>query len=600
MRSLLLILPFLLFLSGPQKTTRLTGVVFEQGTTRPVPEATVETVTLEKPYRSTTDAQGRFLLTIPADVTLVRIRVTKDGYVPREDWVDVSSAIARAPIELERINKPKAGSPRPPSLRSPISQLQTLALVNCQPIGTQDSVSVHSTFQNGPTLTSFYTEGKEQTIPFQRRPERLYVEPPGTKVAASDLPMQMTLGKCGDKDCKITIKAFTDSGVVVDTGAAIVLTDKRETCGVQVTMTMLDAAVSQPSERPSSPTVVQAPYGNLAKRSRDLGTALLHFAEERQQIQPDAKSHLQDYLDWFTRNDGGFRAFYFDNVKTLQKDLAAANVKDIRLDELIAKHEQFYNERNRLPPATVFSNAPMYHLSIEDIEEIGQRFTFLVSQIPGAVDDEVFLVTVEWAKFSIGGKGFGTNFWIEYPSPDSCGLSPIQAIYFIRIKNLRSTPITVIGYSIDVAGVPLVRVQTGMGNIVGIPVNETIFGAPIMGRIKPGDPIRFGQGPGFSMTQIPLNESDFAHGLVLQMDLIDNLLKAPLQPNIPVRGWAFFQLPNENSFSAAGAGHLTLETDDSRTFSYEFNLRNPHPDMDILDRAITVKSFADLSHCKRP
>jgi hypothetical protein len=138
----------------------------------------------------------------------------------------------------------------------------------------------------------------------------------------------------------------------------------------------------KPSEKPSSPTVVQAPYGNLAKRCQDLGTAILHFAEGRKQIQPDAKSHLQDYLDWFTKNDGGFRSFYFDDAKTLQKDLAAANFRDTRLDELMAKHEQLYTARNRLPPETVFSDAPMYHSSMEDIEEIGQRFKFLASQIP--------------------------------------------------------------------------------------------------------------------------------------------------------------------------------------------------------------------------
>jgi hypothetical protein len=91
MKWALLILPFLLFASEPQNTVTLNGVVVEQGTTRPVKEATVQILTLELPYRSTTDAQGRFLLALPADVKRVRIRVTKDGYVPREDWIDVVS-----------------------------------------------------------------------------------------------------------------------------------------------------------------------------------------------------------------------------------------------------------------------------------------------------------------------------------------------------------------------------------------------------------------------------------------------------------------------------------------------------------------------------
>lgn len=138
-------------------------------------------------------------------------------------------------------------------------------------------------------------------------------------------------------------------------------------------------------KKPSSPTVVQAPYGNLAERCQDLGIAILRFALGRKQIQPDAKSHRQDYLDWFTRNDGGFRAFYYDDAKTLQKDLAADSFKDTHLDELIARHQQYFIERNQRPPQTVIDDAPMYHLSIENIDEIGTRFRDLSVQIPQPV-----------------------------------------------------------------------------------------------------------------------------------------------------------------------------------------------------------------------
>lgn len=116
MKWSLLILPFLLFVSEPQKTVALNGLVVEQGTTRPIKEAAVQILNLEMPYRSTTDAQGRFILILPADVKRVRIRVTKDGYAPREDWIDVVSEIPRSPIELEKIAKIK------PKLAPPSSQ----------------------------------------------------------------------------------------------------------------------------------------------------------------------------------------------------------------------------------------------------------------------------------------------------------------------------------------------------------------------------------------------------------------------------------------------------------------------------------------------
>jgi hypothetical protein len=131
--------------------------------------------------------------------------------------------------------------------------------------------------------------------------------------------------------------------------------------------------------------VVQATYENLASRCNDLGTAVLRFVAERKQAQPDAKSHQQEYLNWFTINDTGFRSFYYDDVKALQKDLTTANIRDSDLDELIAKRERLYaaaRNRIQLPLAPVPPNAPMYHLSIDDIEEIGNRFKYLASQIP--------------------------------------------------------------------------------------------------------------------------------------------------------------------------------------------------------------------------
>jgi hypothetical protein len=220
---------------------------------------------------------------------------------------------------------------------------------------------------------------------------------------------------------------------------------------------------------------------------------------------------------------------------------------------------------------------------------------------PPPQSQQPFDVTVEWAQFSIGGKGYGTNFWIDYASRDDCELSPIKAVYFIRIKNLQPVPATVIGYNVDVGGTPLVKVLHKIGFIVGVPDGQNLFGARgIMNRLKPGDTINFGQGPGFSMVQIAFDRDDFARSVILQLDLIENLLKTPLPPNVPVRGWAFFQSPSENAFSLAGQGHVTLETDDSRTFSYAFDLRNAHPDLDMLDRTITAKSFADLSGCRHP
>jgi hypothetical protein len=223
---------------------------------------------------------------------------------------------------------------------------------------------------------------------------------------------------------------------------------------------------------------------------------------------------------------------------------------------------------------------------------------------PDIKPDDLFTVSVEFARISVGGRDYGTSLWIRYPSRDGgCGsLSPIQGMYFVSITNKQNVPASVVGYGMDVWGTPLVRVRTKMGNIVGTPnVIDGHFLHPQIKfkDIKVGQYFDFGQGPGFSMATVPLNQSDFAHGIVLKMDLIDDLLQHPLQPGIPIRGWAFFQPPNENAPTIAGLGHVTLETDNSHTLSYAFDLKNPRSDLDNLQRIITVESFVDLSGCGR-
>ncbi len=191
----LLILPFLLFISDAQKTVTFNGVVVDQGTTRPVKEATVQTLTLEMPYRSTTDAQGKFLLILPADVKRVRIRVTKDGYIPREDWTDVVTEIPRAPIELERVVKLKP-KPTPPSsqLSSPLESirphLQTRLVIDSIP---QDAdiefhIEVENISQlqiNGLRAGMRTTEMTSQDVSMPRPPTL----PPGGRLSIPGSPV---------------------------------------------------------------------------------------------------------------------------------------------------------------------------------------------------------------------------------------------------------------------------------------------------------------------------------------------------------------------------------------------------------------------------
>jgi hypothetical protein len=147
------------------------------------------------------------------------------------------------------------------------------------------------------------------------------------------------------------------------------------------------AEVMHPSVPPTQQTIIQAqpPYGNLSKRCESLGDGIIRFVAGRNQIKPElTASNQKEFWDWYRVNDGLFRSYFFNDSKTLLKDLEANNVKDPHLNELIEKHEKYVIERNKVPPQFVFEHSMMFHLRIEEIEEIGQRFKKLATEIPGA------------------------------------------------------------------------------------------------------------------------------------------------------------------------------------------------------------------------
>ncbi len=288
-RQTSVLLSALLFLLSParaQSDRTISGVVFESGTGNPIVGAQVSIVG-GKVNPDTTDSEGKFSLKFPGDMTpgtKVRIRVVKEGYEVHTNDIAVSSELS-IPISLKRLAKASAPSTVIPPL--PVPHASELPLINCQPFGTQDSVSDNLTQKDGPTITSFYTDGKEETVPFLRRPVRVLIEPPGETVSGSDMPIEIALGTCRGRVCKITIKKFADNGVVVDTAKAIVLNEKRETCGVRVKMTMLDAAV-----KPSTPI---EPSGPTLPNRGNTPPAILKYL--------DAKKHLDSDPDQLTLHD---------------------------------------------------------------------------------------------------------------------------------------------------------------------------------------------------------------------------------------------------------------------------------------------------------
>jgi hypothetical protein len=76
-----------------------------------------------------------------------------------------------------------------------------------------------------------------------------------------------------------------------------------------------------------------------------------------------------------------FHARFYPYVERIHQELTAVHMDDPRLDELIEKHERYFESRQRdVQNAVNFPEA--FHLSNDEIREIGARLKFLANQVP--------------------------------------------------------------------------------------------------------------------------------------------------------------------------------------------------------------------------
>jgi hypothetical protein len=108
---------------------------------------------------------------------------------------------------------------------------------------------------------------------------------------------------------------------------------------------------------------------------------MLQFVEQRNQARPDPNSHFEEYKEWFRQNDGMFRWRFFRDVEKIHDEMTSVHIDDPTLDELIERHKKYFASRQQNVQAAV-EHPQMFHLSIEDIRIIGQRFKFLATQVP--------------------------------------------------------------------------------------------------------------------------------------------------------------------------------------------------------------------------
>lgn len=139
---------------------------------------------------------------------------------------------------------------------------------------------------------------------------------------------------------------------------------------------------SKPAPPPQTTVINQPAYGNVAARCQQLGQAIVATANWRMQNQPNPAVDRQNYNTWYMQNDGVyFHGPFYREVAKLHKELADLHIDDSKLDELIKRHEDNFRER-QLHVQGAIDHPMMYHCSIEEIKELGERFIALAAQIP--------------------------------------------------------------------------------------------------------------------------------------------------------------------------------------------------------------------------
>jgi len=151
----------------------------------------------------------------------------------------------------------------------------------------------------------------------------------------------------------------------------------------QPTIKSPEVATKRPTAK-LQPTIIQtqAPYGNLAARCEELGNSIISTVEWRLKSRPDPATKRLEYNDWYRLNDGMFfHGPYYRDIAKIHKELSDLHIDDPRLDELIERHETYFASRQQNVQLAI-DHPAMFHLSIEEIREVGERFKRLATQIP--------------------------------------------------------------------------------------------------------------------------------------------------------------------------------------------------------------------------
>jgi hypothetical protein len=207
--------------------------------------------------------------------------------------------------------------------------------------------------------------------------------------------------------------------------------------------------------------------------------------------------------------------------------------------------------------------------------------------------EEAFAVAVETRIFVPPGGEYGTSEWAGGLAPGGCSLKSVQAELFLRITNLQKERTLITAYTVEAMGVPLTRIKMNL---------YKPFLILERGALKPSNQISLPiqmpvpQGGIGSLVTFKLKDAYPAEAKPVLAEFLDPQLAGHyLEHKQMVRGWAYFQYPNQAIFPAKLVLNISDET--GHTFSYPIPDTGSDENADAMSRTITLGPTVDLSAC---
>jgi hypothetical protein len=207
-----------------------------------------------------------------------------------------------------------------------------------------------------------------------------------------------------------------------------------------------------------------------------------------------------------------------------------------------------------------------------------------------------FSVVVEYRMISTPGNG--TGYWALSTGPKGCTVTHSNLVLFLRITNLQNHRAMISGYKVFSGDEEMIRLHAEREQILWMfPKNwrDSLGRSQLPG----GRTIHFDygtRGGQASLLTYSIREAHASQALPIhEANFLDRLLvNTALDPNIPVRGWAFFQVPSDGAILDTA---LMLTDETGHSYTYPIKDIESDPNADILPRDMTTSPSIDVTSC---